>query len=186
MSKLGKFAAACVAVVCGFTASASPLQQCELVVSGYAGTTELVDFPLLVRISPTKVADFNYADCATGGADISFADAEGNALPHEVDTWTPDGASLVWVKVPRLKSAQTSLTLHWGDAQARKMADASDRVWDGFTGVWHMGRGRPRQVRFRKRCGTAFWSSGECGNAAADDGDCGWCRRWCTGEPDLA
>ena len=137
MSKLGKFAAACAAVVCVFTASASPLQQCELVVSGYAGTTELVDFPVLVRVSPTKVADFNYADCATGGADISFTDAEGNALPHEVDTWNPDGTSLVWVKLPTLSGKNTKLVMRWNDASPGENNPAN--VWSGYAGVWHLG-----------------------------------------------
>ena len=69
-------------------------------VSGYAGTEALTNFPVLVRLAADSPAGFDYADCAAGGADLRFADADGNLIPHEIDTWNTDGVSLIWVSVP--------------------------------------------------------------------------------------
>ena len=52
---------------------------------GYAGTTTLSDFPVLVRLSP-DLNDFQYDKCAAYGADLRFADADGTLLAHEIDT----------------------------------------------------------------------------------------------------
>lgn len=60
----------------------------------------LTDFPALVRLS-ASIDGFNYADFTdqTDGTDLAFVDADGNLLPHEIDTWNTFGESLVWVKV---------------------------------------------------------------------------------------
>ena len=95
---------------------AAPQKMADLVVSGYTGSTPLENFPVLVRISPTRISGFAYADCASGGADISFKDANGNALDFEIDTWNASGESLVWVKVPSLSGTATKITFCWNDA----------------------------------------------------------------------
>lgn len=137
MIELGKFAAACVAVLCAFGANAEPLKSCTMRVGGYVGSTELTDFPLLVKISPQTVANFSYADCAADGSDISFADLDGNVLPHEIDTWDPDGMSLVWVKLPKLSGKDTKLVFRWKDDNPDENNPAS--VWSDYAGVWHLG-----------------------------------------------
>ena len=54
----------------------------DMFVSGYNGTTELADFPVLVRLSEVGIPGFSYSDCYEGGADIRFIDSEGNLIPH--------------------------------------------------------------------------------------------------------
>ena len=104
--------------------------------TGYTGET-LTDFPVLVKISESSISGFDYDDCLKlNGGDLRFADAEGNLLASEVDTWDTTGTSLVWVKVPSL-NASTKITAYYG----WEFAPPSDptRVWaNGYLGVWHL------------------------------------------------
>ena len=116
-------------------AGAAPLYQCPLTVSGYAeGKAALADFPVLVRIS-TAINGFSYGDCAAGGADISFTSEDGETVyPHEVDTWNPNGESLVWVKLPSMAHG-TKFLFRWADQNPP--TNDSTQVWPGYIGVWH-------------------------------------------------
>ena len=106
--------------------------------SGYAGSAPLTDFPVLVKVSANSPAGFSYADCLKpNGGDLRFADASGNLLPSEVDTWNTNDQSLVWVKVPSL-SASTKISAYYGWAFAPPVE--ATNVWDsGYVGVWHLG-----------------------------------------------
>ena len=105
--------------------------------SGYEGSETLANFPVLVKISEGSPIGFSYADCIrANGGDLRFADADGNLLASEVDTWNPNGVSLIWVKVPSL-TASTKITAYYGWDSAP--AVASSNVWaNGYVGVWHM------------------------------------------------
>ena len=122
-------------------AGAAPLYQCPLTVSGFAeGKAALADFPVLVRIS-TAIDGFSYGDCAAGGADISFTSEDGETVyPHEVDTWNPDGESLVWVKLPSMAHG-TKFLFRWADLNPPVNNKAD--VWSGYAGVWHLGEQEP-------------------------------------------
>ena len=106
--------------------------------SGYDGSTTLTDFPVLVRISESRLSFPFYAKCKVGkGGDLRFSDSAGNLLASEVDTWNPDGESLVWVKVPSL-NADTVITGHFGCSSPDAVTPSD--VWsNGFLGVWHLG-----------------------------------------------
>ena len=54
-----------------------------ITVSGYAGESELENFPVLVALEANQPAGFNYAHCALDGSDLRFVDEDGNILPHE-------------------------------------------------------------------------------------------------------
>ena len=100
--------------------------------SGYAGASDLENFPALVRL-PADVSSL----CKTNGADIRFADADGNLLSHEVDTWNANGESCVWVCVPRLSGTSTSITLYYSGETSQTVDPR--RVWgpSDYKGVWH-------------------------------------------------
>ena len=106
---------------------------------GYVGGSALSDFPVLVKLS-TAISGFSYADFErANGDDLRFTDASGNLIPHEVDTWNPNGVSTVWVKVPSL-TASTKITAHYGCALP--VVVDSSKVWsNGYVGVWHLGEG---------------------------------------------
>ena len=100
--------------------------------SGYAGASDLENFPALVRL-PTEIS----TRCATNGADIRFADADGNLLNHEIDTWNTNGESCVWVCVPRLSGTSTSITLYYAGSPTQVVNPRL--VWgpSDYKGVWH-------------------------------------------------
>ena len=91
--------------------------------------------PALVKLSETTISGFDYDDFSfANGSDMMFTDANGDPLPHEVDTWNVNGESLVWVKLPST-AADTAITMYYGGNTAAS-ADSTD-VWTGYTGVWH-------------------------------------------------
>ena len=102
---------------------------------GYRGTTTLENFPVLVRLS-AELNGFDYARCAANGADLRFSDAEGNLIPSEIDTWNPNGESLVWVKVP-VFNKDAIIKAHYGCSNPA-VIDPKD-VWSpNDVAVWHM------------------------------------------------
>ena len=109
-------------------------------VGGYAGSTRLENFPVLVRIAANSPVGFDYENCAEDGSDIRFTDVNGIMIPHEIDTWDTNGTSLVWVQVPRLSGTTTELTMYFGadDPPSLPAVTAAD-VWTdaNYNAVWH-------------------------------------------------
>ena len=71
----------------------------KLTFSGYTTGETLTNFPALVNLSP-----FVSGLCAApNGADLRFTDSDGSTvIPYEVEDWNTNGASVVWVRVPKL------------------------------------------------------------------------------------
>lgn len=113
-------------------------RKVEFTFGGYAGATTLANFPALIRLSESAIANFDYDDCAS--ASIRFTDGAGNLVPHEIDTWNAAGTSLVWVSVPALAGTSTKLTMYYGGAGAA-YEFAPGNAWTnaGYTAVWHLG-----------------------------------------------
>ena len=110
------------------------------VLSGYAGTDTLTNFPVLVKLAADAPIGFDYADCAEDGADIRFATPDGTVLPHEIDTWNTNGESFVWVKIPAISGTATAFSMYYDapDPAALPPVDPHD-VWTaaGHRAVWH-------------------------------------------------
>ena len=106
--------------------------------TNYTGSAALSAFPVLVRVSESSIPGFHYDDCLKeNGGDLRFADADGNLLASEIDTWNPDGESLIWVNVPTLTD-NAAIKAYYGWEFAPYVA--SMNVWtNGFVGVWHLG-----------------------------------------------
>ncbi len=106
--------------------------------NAFSDATTLQNFPVLIRISTNGIPGFLYSDCLHGnGSDLRFADAEGNLLSSEVDTWNTDGESLVWVKVPQL-TKDTKLNAYYGCVLPGDVTPSD--VWSqDYVGVWHLG-----------------------------------------------
>ena len=113
--------------------------RASFTVSGDAGSAPLENFPVLVRLSATSPSGFDYADCAADGSDLRFSDADGNVIPHEIDTWDTAGESLVWVSLPVAKNG-TSFTMYYCAADVSELpAVTAADVWThaNFNAVWH-------------------------------------------------
>jgi len=111
-----------------------------ITVSGYDGESTLTNFPVLVKLADNAPTGFAYADCASDGSDLRFADADGNLIPHEIDTWNTAGESLVWVGIPVLTN-NASFTMYYGADSPG--AASTVNLWSlaGYAGVWHMTDG---------------------------------------------
>lgn len=114
----------------------------DITFSGYAGKETLTDFPALVRLNMSTIANFSYDDFlakdATSGipSDLRFTDALGTILDYEIDTWNAKGESLIWVRVPTLTKT-TKISAYYGKLNATAQANEST-VWKDYLGVWHL------------------------------------------------
>ena len=116
-------------------------KRIPIVVSGYAGTSDLSDFPVLVKLSQGSTTGFDYDDCAEDGSDIRFSDANGAIVPHEIESWNRSGDSFIWVQVPVLSGTTTALSLYYGaDPTALPAVDPKE-VWTHYAVVVHGGSG---------------------------------------------
>ena len=135
------------AVLAAMAAMADPLdttlfsKKSEMTITGYAGSTTLANFPVLVRLAANSPIDFDYNDCAADGSDLRFADADGDLSPHEIDTWNDaSGESLIWVSVPTLSGTATTFTMYYGVEDVSELPAVTESdVWTGanFNAVWH-------------------------------------------------
>ena len=109
----------------------------EMTIPGYAGSTTLANFPVLVRLSAGSPSGFAYADVTNG--DIRFADANGNSLPFEIEKWDSSGESHVWVSVPSLSGQATTITMYYGAITGKLPPVDSTGVWSlaGYQDVHH-------------------------------------------------
>ncbi|HSD89790.1 MAG TPA: DUF2341 domain-containing protein [Kofleriaceae bacterium] len=133
---------ACLAGACGCN-GVFGLEPTELVsinprtilFDNRASKSDLVDFPVPIRIDPTRVV---YQDIVDPRTDLRFHDPRTDAdLPFEIERWVPDGESIVWVKVPRITagSSTDSIAMHYG-AEAHG-TEAPGDVWTEFGLVVH-------------------------------------------------
>lgn len=101
------------------------------------GEKSATDLPVLVRLSES-IEGFKYSDLASDGSDLAFGVNVGGVLtvyPHEIDTWDPEGESLVWVKVPTVDK-DTAFAMYYG--YGTTAPESKTAVWSGYQAVWHM------------------------------------------------
>jgi glucose/arabinose dehydrogenase len=96
----------------------------------------LTGFPVLVALDGSRI---DYDAAATDGRDLRFTAADGTLLPHEIETWNPDGVSSVWVRVPQITAGSSTdhIYMYYASPAA---ADTQDphAVWQDYAGVWHL------------------------------------------------
>ena len=113
----------------------------EFCADGYTGTEVLTNFPVLVRLSEGNPTGFSYSDMKdpSSGAELLFADASLQVIPAEVDTWNPQGESLVWVKLPAVSKGEAFYMYYAGQRRSSRFQADPTAVWSEYAGVWHMG-----------------------------------------------
>lgn len=68
---------------------------------------------------------------------IAFTTTDGVPLPFEVESWNPDGTSVVWVRVPEVRSGATTIWAYYGTDQIENDPTA---VWaEDYSLVEHFG-----------------------------------------------
>ncbi len=138
---------------------ASYARGAQFEVAGYdASKSALADFPVLVRIVNDSPSGFAYSQLQSpsDGADLCFIDMNGNGLPFEIDTWNPDGTSLIWVKLPTMAQG-AQFVMCWGSATSGKTV-CGDNPFAGYKGVWHMNSTSPADASGSGNDGTGAGS----------------------------
>lgn len=99
--------------------------------TGYEGTTPLTNFPVLVKLPASYFR-------TASRKDVAFTDSEGNRIPHEVDSFDANNVN-VWVRVPELSGANTSITAYFGKGVVDVTAFTAADVWtNAYAAVWHL------------------------------------------------
>ena len=124
----------------GIVTTASYQRRVEITLSQIAVTSlgegSFSGVPVLVRLSESAISDFHYSDFLSNGADLVFADADDNEIPHEIDTWNPSGESLVWIRPATLSASMGPIFMYYGASSATP--SSSTGVWSEYVGVWHL------------------------------------------------
>jgi hypothetical protein len=78
----------------------------------------LTDLP--VKVVLDESVGFDYSHTQPNGADIRFTEGDGRALiPHWIESWNPEGASVLWARIPRVPTnATATLYLYYGNPEA--------------------------------------------------------------------
>jgi len=113
-------------------------------VNGYdAERSTLTDFLVLVRISEAGISGFDYdammfpgTDTDNADRDICFVAADGTPLAYDIDTWDPEGTSLVWVKLPSMENG-TEFAMFYRSSKSGKTV-CGDNAFSDYVGVWHL------------------------------------------------
>ncbi len=110
----------------------------------------LTNFPMLVRVKNNQPLGFRYDQAFSDGSDLRFyavdstgaivlTDGEPTPLAYQIESWNPDGETIIWVKVPRYESGPVAM-MTWAPVEGRDLpaTPAATEVWSSFAGVWHM------------------------------------------------
>jgi hypothetical protein len=111
----------------------------RLTIDNTSGSEALTDFPLLVVLDPSRI---DYAHVETDARDLRFVDEDdASLLDHEIDGWTPDGTSYVWVKVPTIPANDGTrfVWMYYGNSAAVDAQDGPGTWSNGYLAVWHLG-----------------------------------------------
>lgn len=102
------------------------------------GTENLVNFPVLVELNPSRI---NYGVMLFGSKGLRFLDSDGALLDHDVESWNPDGTSIVWVRIPQIDLGSDSdfFWMVYGNPYQVDLANHTG-VWQAsYVGTYHLG-----------------------------------------------
>jgi hypothetical protein len=112
------------------------LYRKSITVNGSQVVGSHTDFPFLLSITDVNLAYSAKAD----GADIAFADSQGQKLSHEIESYaSTTGALMAWIRIPVLSAGQDfSVYMYYGNPTASDQQNA-EGVWQSnYSAVWHM------------------------------------------------
>ncbi|MBN1674645.1 MAG: DUF2341 domain-containing protein, partial [Kiritimatiellae bacterium] len=107
------------------------------------GTTNLVDFPVVIDLADDDLATTANGGHVTSAAgyDILFTAADGTtALDHEIESYATNGTLTAWVRVPVLDcDDDTRLWMYFGNSSITGTLERPEDVWtNSFLAVWHL------------------------------------------------
>jgi hypothetical protein len=121
-------AGTCAAVSLSNSGGGTWKYQREISIKENSGTA-LTDYQVLIEL---KGADFP-GEAKSDGADVRFADSNGNELNYWIESWDYAGKNAkIWVKIPWLTaSAITNIQMYYGNPNAGVLSKG-EKVFDLF------------------------------------------------------
>ncbi|MEM7392048.1 MAG: DUF2341 domain-containing protein, partial [Verrucomicrobiota bacterium] len=108
--------------------------------TNYNRAEVLTNFPVLIRFDAAS-SEIHGGAVSSLGYDIRFTDAsQSNEIPFELESWDPDGESIVWVRHPALASNRC-IYAYWGNPADTNLPPyaVDGSTWsDGFVAVHHL------------------------------------------------
>src|SRR5690606_31815657 len=92
----------------------------------------LTDVPVLVALTPDRIR----YEADTTGTSLRIVTADDMELPHDIETWQPEGTSIVWVKLPALQVG-AQLFIYYGNAEATSATQPAS-VWEDYVFASHL------------------------------------------------
>lgn len=90
--------------------------------------SDFADVPVRLELTGTGESD---------ASRIAFASTDGIPLPYEVESWNPDDTSVVWVRVPEVRSGATTIWAYFGTDE---LTNDPTAVWaEDYSLVEHFG-----------------------------------------------
>lgn len=114
--------------------------------SQVGGSTDLVDFPVLISMTEPELALAAGRVQRADGADIVFREGCGGAaLDHDLEKYdSVTGEIIAWVRVPLLRhNMDTVVFLYYGNNNVGCSTENPAGVWAGQRAVWHMDEPPP-------------------------------------------
>lgn len=111
----------------------------KLVFQNMASDKDLVSFPVLVPLDPTRI---DYGKVTNPATQLRFHDPDTDTdLPFDIEKWDPAGESLVWVRVPTItKNKNSDFILMFFGSDANGTENKAN-VWTSYELVTHLGTG---------------------------------------------
>lgn len=110
----------------------------KLVFANAASNVDLLDFPVLVLLTPQHI---DYAQVGDPLTELRFEDLSAGAsdLPYDVETWNPGGVSAIWVQVPEIVAGSDDdfILMHFGAGE--NGTHDPETVWESYELVAHLG-----------------------------------------------
>jgi hypothetical protein len=116
----------------------------KITINNSSSTTQIANFPMLVRLTPTKVTYTNFSPVLANGTDIRFIASDGTTvLAYEIERWRDaNNISILWVKIPLLAAGTNNgyVFMYYGnDVPGSVSTPAVSQVWTpAYAGVWHL------------------------------------------------
>ncbi|MEM7392160.1 MAG: LamG-like jellyroll fold domain-containing protein, partial [Verrucomicrobiota bacterium] len=114
----------------------------KITLCGYDRPEVLTNVPLLVKFIPGAPGFFYDQFATDAAADLLFANSnETDLLNYEIESWTSNGTSHVWVQIPEVVGDSVCFYAYWGNpAAVVPPPSATNRlVWsEDFVAVWHL------------------------------------------------
>ena len=115
--------------------------------TGAGSTTDLVNFPVLIRLTAADSLVFKKSQ--KNGQDIRFSKYNGVHFSYQIEQWDSAGrAAAIWVRVDTVKAADSTQTaypngylkMYTGNAAAADSSNGASifNLTNNYTGVWHL------------------------------------------------